>query len=171
MQQDPNNPKLSPPGGEFAWVVTTLKIIFILILLAVFGLGYLVRCATTEVKVKQTYYTYLISPVMKNIPVTVKSVVSLNGCGEASRVGAKYIYNYNGTNPNCGITWDAMIWGRDQVGMPVDSSEYLMLFNEPDRPDQANIPPAEAVDLLYQVESIYQGVKFVSPAPSQGSQT
>lgn len=46
------------------------------------------------------------------------------------------------------------------------NSQYIMGFNEPDRPDQANVPPEDAILPWLILEMLYPDRLLVSPAPS-----
>lgn len=56
-----------------------------------------------------------------------------------------------------------LILGACELG---GNSLYLMGFNEPDRPDQANVVPTDAVVYWLLLEMLYPNRLLVSPAPS-----
>lgn len=89
-------------------------------------------------------------------------------CDDVSATHVAWYYTW-GTEPiRCaGAEAVPMLWGRSAVGEPVSGDgEWLMGFNEPDRPDQANMAPAEAAMLWRQVEHAYVTRRLLSPAPS-----
>lgn len=112
-------------------------------------------------------YTYILMNISRNVPNVGKGAVTLSGCAAPNAIAAKYIYTYGLPNPHCGgIEWTPMLPSAGNIGQTLEPAEWLLLFNEPDRADQANITPADAVPLLRRVEELYTDYKLVSPAPS-----
>jgi hypothetical protein len=57
-----------------------------------------------------------------------------------------------------------MAWGPSSIGMPLSGDPlYVMILNEPDRPDQANVTPEAAVALWVTAEQAYPNRRLVSP--------
>lgn len=61
-----------------------------------------------------------------------------------------------------------MLWGRAQARESLGgNAPYALLFNEPDRADQAAMTPGEAAVLTWQAAAANPGVKWGCPAVSQ----
>ena len=76
-----------------------------------------------------------------------------------------WYYDYLLDPESCGIEAVPMIWDERGVGLPVGgNSPWLMGFNEPDRPGQADISPLEAVPLWAQVEADNPDRLLVAPS-------
>jgi len=90
-------------------------------------------------------------------------------------VGASWFYNWNvnsGLKP-AKARFVPMIWGPQSVNPSAlaqakkGSRGELLGFNEPDRPDQANITPQKACDLWPQLQKT--GLRLGAPAVSWGA--
>lgn len=94
---------------------------------------------------------------------------------DAVILGARWRYNWLYDIPvAAGIESVPMIYSpyvvtlleTEELG---GNSRYLLGFNEPDRPDQANVTPMEAVVPWQQIEAMFPDRLLVSPAPSHES--
>lgn len=77
-----------------------------------------------------------------------------DGCQDARAVGAAWLYDWSPQPPPCdGILSVPMQWGRfDVKSCPALGPGRLAFgFNEPDRPDQANITPERAAELWHRL--------------------
>jgi hypothetical protein len=54
-----------------------------------------------------------------------------------------------------------MSWGGEDPNLPLDYSGYVLLFNEPDRPEQANITPENGVIIYKEFKLKYPQAKWV----------
>lgn len=54
-----------------------------------------------------------------------------------------------------------MSWAGADPNLPIDYNDYVILFNEPDRPDQANLSPAIALVRYKELVQMYPRVKWV----------
>jgi hypothetical protein len=73
-------------------------------------------------------------------------------------VGANWYYTWTSCNvPNC----VPMSWGGEDLNLPLDYSGYILLFNEPDRPEQSNITPENGVAIYKQFKLKYPYAKWV----------
>lgn len=90
-------------------------------------------------------------------------------CEDARQVGARWFYNWWFAPLVCaGIESVPMIRDVSMLGLAVGgNSQWVMGFNEPDRPDQANLAPAQAATLWRQIEMDYPSKRLVAPVPSQ----
>lgn len=89
---------------------------------------------------------------------------------DALKVGASWLYNWSVNPPiiSPNIESIPMIWDEHYIHGPIGgNSSYLMGFNEPDYPGQAELTPEEAAPLWREIEALYPDKKLVSPAPSQ----
>ncbi|KIK55560.1 glycoside hydrolase family 128 protein [Collybiopsis luxurians FD-317 M1] len=87
-----------------------------------------------------------------------------------------WLYNWGDTAPANlpkGIEFVPMQWGKDgvdgfQAKVKASGAKYVLGFNEPERPDQSNIPVADAVTLFkqYLTPLRSQGIKVGAPAVS-----
>lgn len=98
-------------------------------------------------------------------------------CQDVARLGGGWNYNWKTEPiPGCEAGFVPMIWGRFsemdlRMAIPWATwSGWLLGFNEPDRPEQANIAPEEAATLWRQIEEARpSGVGLVSPVTAQGN--
>ena len=111
-----------------------------------------------------------ISPAAPPAPAPSKKGVGMPypDCNDALNAGVSWEYTWGTQPPNCaGIDNVPMIWGAGNVNATITgSSQWLMGFNEPDQPDQSNIPAATAAVAWHQIEQKYPERKLVAPAPS-----
>ena len=88
-------------------------------------------------------------------------------CDDAARTGASWALNWGPTAPDCAeIVGMPMIWGRwDGDCPPLGPGALVLGFNEPDRPDQANMEPDEAARLWQQLTQVcYPDRAWATPA-------
>lgn len=76
------------------------------------------------------------------------------------RTNSSWYYNW-GSCPNISDGCVPMSWGGADPNLPVDYNNYVMLFNEPDRPDQANITPENALIIYKELKLKYTSAKWV----------
>lgn len=99
-------------------------------------------------------------------------------CETARMVGADWYYGWSSWPSQCqqaayleqplpiGVPMIWGDWGNGPVPQ-VAASEFLLLFNEPDLPQQANITPARATELQWRIEQSPLGRRRIgAPAPS-----
>lgn len=86
---------------------------------------------------------------------------------EVAALQVVWVWNWR-TNPplfadieSVPALWDGSVIGQSLGG----NSAWLLGFNEPDRPDQANMTPEAAARAWAQVEQIYPERKLASPQP------
>lgn len=123
-------------------------------------------CVSIPRKLAKPYTAYL--PLIEK-PISKKGIALTYGhCEDARMVGASWEYAWSPSPPVCyGVENTPMIWGIGDINSTVVSnSEWLMGFNEPDRPDQANISPDVAADAWRIIEGMYPNKKLVAPVPS-----
>lgn len=79
--------------------------------------------------------------------------------------GIRWTYDWSAQPPLYpGVESVPMLWGAGNVGQPVGgNSEWLLTFNEPDVPGQANIAPEDAVKIWFVIEQSYPNRRLVSP--------
>lgn len=87
---------------------------------------------------------------------------------DATALGASWLYNWRYNPPvAAGVESVPMIYDTSQVGKTLGgNSSWLLGFNEPDRPDQANLTPEAAATAWRQMEQLYPNKSLVAPAPS-----
>jgi hypothetical protein len=94
----------------------------------------------------------------------------VDNCTGMGNLGSGWYYEWSPVVPMCpGRNWEAvpMLWGAAQVGQPLTgNSPWLLGFNEPDLPRQANITPTKAATLWRKVEALYPNRLLVAPVPS-----
>lgn len=87
-------------------------------------------------------------------------------CEDVAALHASWEYGWGDHPANCpGAENVPMGWN----GVPESiggNSPWLMGFNEPDMPGQANLTPERAAELWHQLEAKYPDKKLLSPAPS-----
>lgn len=142
------------------------------IIILVFALLLLTRSvplskAPRPIAVKETQYVYLLPQIRANVPAAKKGIgMPYADCRQLAALGIRWEYNWSGETWNCaGVENVPMAW----AGVPSDvrgNSEWLMGFNEPDQPGQANLAPGTASALWRAIELRYPGRKLVAPAPS-----
>jgi hypothetical protein len=124
-----------------------------------------------------TYFTYL--PIVMSRELNPKKGVGMTSppCSDISMLAASwYLNGHVRPDPTC-PTLDkrfvpiignaAAMSALSEAIANAQASGWLMGFNEPDLSWQANITPAEAAELWHQIEAQAEGIKLVSPAPSQ----
>jgi hypothetical protein len=116
---------------------------------------------------------YLFLPLAQggtSVQTTPKKGAALTyqDCSSAIAVNASWEYGWSPKPPNCaGIENIPMIWGAGDVNATLGgNSQWVMGFNEPDSGSQANLTPAQAASLWYQIEQMYPDRKLLAPAPS-----
>lgn len=82
--------------------------------------------------------------------------------------GVGWYYNWSVAPPLWpGIESVPMIWDEDYVNKSIGgNSRYILGFNEPDWPGQAELTPAQAVPLWEQIEQLHPGRLLGSPSNS-----
>ncbi len=106
--------------------------------------------------------------------VTAKSFDGGDQALVASGAGWYYTWStaHAGLTTPAGVRFIPTIWGAGSVTSEAlaearSNGPDLLTFNEPDRPDQANLTPTEALDLWPQLMA--SGLKLGSPAVSSGA--
>ena len=112
-----------------------------------------------------SYKTYLPIVHMGGIGTVLHGVgATYRQCNYMPLVGAKWYYDWSTSPPACpGVENIGMLWGRDSVGLPIDSSTVLW-FNEPENNQQSNMTPEVAAQLWNANIGMYVGKKNISPA-------
>lgn len=105
------------------------------------------------------------------LPAIARTVISAQGVGATYAncerlAGHTWFYDWSTDPPDC-FGRVAMIWGRGDVGAEIDT-EWVMGFNEPGMPQQANIDPIEGAILWRQIEQDYPDKRLVSPSAGLG---
>lgn len=86
-------------------------------------------------------------------------------CEDAMRLGVAWQYDWSASPPACACENVPMLWGAGAMGLTIGgNSEWLMGFNEPDVPTQANLTPHAAALLWRQIEQQHPTQRLVSPA-------
>lgn len=115
----------------------------------------------------RTKYVYYF-PQVGHAPESLKKGVGMPyaDCDKLATLGIRWAYNWSSETWNCpGVENVPMAW----AGVPQTvrgNSDWLMGFNEPDRPDQANLTPEQAAIKWRGIEAMYPERKLVAPAPS-----
>ena len=109
------------------------------------------------------------------VPQDVKRGWAGNDSGQANAVNARWYYNW-GYQPVEGIHGEfvPMFWGpygvqkRIDAILGYDDVQYVLGFNEPERPDQADMTVEEAIEKWTMINEGLEGsgIKLVSPAVS-----
>jgi len=117
---------------------------------------------------KQSMVHHLYVPLAYSAPAKKGVGLSYGICSDARAMRAYWQYSWSARPVDCeGIEDVPMIWGEQRMGENVQGdSSYLMGFNEPDRPGQANLVPAYAAELWHMLEAEHPDRLLVSPAPS-----
>ena len=121
-----------------------------------------------------TDYEMYLPMIYSNRPA-LKGVGLSGPCSAVNLLEIDWYYNWIGGPCVAGDPrYVGMIWGRDQMvllsqagAVARQGSGWLLGFNEPDLEVQANISPNEAAELWRQIEQQANGIKLVSPVPSQ----
>lgn len=103
------------------------------------------------------------------IPIMISPINKFGVAGGTEQstkiIGASWFYTWSSANNAQSVEFVPMIWDETHINDKiVSNSEYLLVFNEPDRPDQANISVEDAIILFYEIEEKYPNKKLVSPA-------
>ena len=87
-------------------------------------------------------------------------------CQDVALMNASWEYAWVNGPPNCpGVENVPMIWDEVYVNWPLGgNSDWIMGFNEPDQPLQADLTGQQAAELWYQIEQMYPTRKLLSPA-------
>ena len=105
----------------------------------------------------------------------IKRGLGSGGFGLTESINGRWGYNWNYTRPN---SFDGeyvpMLWGGNDIQTKIDAikgygdTKYVLGFNEPERPDQANLTVDTAINRWTQISSGFAGtgIKLVSPAVS-----
>ena len=76
-------------------------------------------------------------------------------------VGAQWWYGWRRMPGGDGVP---MIWGRGDLGKPINGdAEWVMFYNEPEHPDQANVTPQQAATDWITLLSLYPNRRYTSP--------
>jgi hypothetical protein len=79
---------------------------------------------------------------------------------DLERTNSSWYYNWGTCStipPGC----VPMSWSGTDPNLPTDYSDYILLFNEPDRPDQANLTPETGIIIYKQFKLKYPDAKWV----------
>lgn len=91
------------------------------------------------------------------------------GCAaDMSALGNRWCYSWT-ADPRCAGPYERvpMLWDETHVADAIGGcSEWVMGFNEPDHPGQANLTPEQAVAPWAAVEQTAGGWQLVAPAPA-----
>lgn len=90
-------------------------------------------------------------------------------CADAIKLGASWQYGWSPQPIQCsGIDNVPMMWGASQVESEISESTWLLGFNEPERPEQANLTPQAAAIAWHRIEERFPDRRLVSPATMGG---
>lgn len=109
-----------------------------------------------------THYVFLPMVVRQSPPPKrgVGMPAEHEGCEQPSLVGAVWQYNWGNPLDCPGMDNVPMIW-RGSIPASLNSSPYLLLFNEPNNPDQANLTPQEAAVIAAQAAERFPEKKLI----------
>jgi hypothetical protein len=91
------------------------------------------------------------------------------GCAELADLRVSWAFTWHHTVPDwlegCAIEVIPMIWGaRTTRADLAGNSDWLMTFNEPDHPGQANLSPEQGATAYRLIETWYPDKLLISPA-------
>ena len=111
---------------------------------------------------------HLLMPAIHKANSPKKGVgLSYAHCEDVTGVDATWQYGWSAHPRDCASEDVPMIWGDQQIGDTIGGdSQWLLGFNEPDRPEQANLTPWEAAELWRTLDAEHADLLLVSPAPS-----
>lgn len=118
--------------------------------------------AVASAETATTVYMPLVTATRSKIGIAPGGYVT----GDLELLNAAWSYRWNNEIYSDTIEWVDMIWGARYMDVPIRSN-IILGFNEPDRPDQANLDPLAAAQLWRQIEMRYPYKRLISPAPSQ----
>lgn len=116
--------------------------------------------AVASAETATTIYMPLVTATRSKIGIAPGGYVT----GDLELLNAAWSYRWNNEVFSDTIDWVDMIWGARYMNVPVHSN-IILGFNEPDRPDQANLDPLAAAQLWRQIETRYPDKRLISPAP------
>ena len=97
------------------------------------------------------------------------AAMTTNNCADLARVGARWSYQWHPQPMQCpGVQMIPMIWSLEFFSPTATPSPYLLGFNEPDQPSQADMTPDEGAVAWRKVEDAYPYRMLISPAPAYG---
>ncbi|RPJ40151.1 MAG: hypothetical protein EHM35_00670 [Planctomycetaceae bacterium] len=94
---------------------------------------------------------------LKGVGLDARSGVNLN-CGDSASVGAGWWHNWSPSARGCASPgFVATVYSAAFLGQPAGGSGPMFGYNEPDRPDQANVTAAQAAQATAQMLTLYPG--------------
>lgn len=89
-----------------------------------------------------------------------------NQCDDVKRIGGSWYYSWRREPTICkDVEAVPMLWDEASVDKEIGgNSDWLLGFNEPDLPTQANITPTLAAELWHEIERVYPDKRLVSPS-------
>jgi len=114
------------------------------------------------------YLPLTVSPIRLGQGVTLTHTDQFDSCQDAGQLSVAWAYDWSATPPQCpNQVALPMIWRWRDVGRcpVVGQGPLILLFNEPDRPDQANLPPEFAAEMTrHLTETCFPTRRFATPA-------
>ncbi len=112
-----------------------------------------------------TYTVFL--PLVLASPIGPQGVgLTYLHCGDVALTGSHWYYDWSASPVLCGLEGTEgesvpMMWGATVPSSVGGSSPYLLVFNEPNNPGQANLSPAQAATLVAQVHAQYPAKRLI----------
>lgn len=132
------------------------------IVFATLALSCAAGLAVASAETETTIYMPLVTATRSKIGIAPGGYVT----GDLELLNTAWSYRWNNEVYGDRVEWIDMIWGARYMDVPIHSN-IILGFNEPDRPDQANLDPLTAAQLWRQIELRYPDKRLISPAPSQ----
>ncbi len=83
-------------------------------------------------------------------------------CDDLVKLRTTWFFDWSAHPPSCnGVENVPMIWGRSLPSSAAGNSAWLMVWNEPNNPNQANLSPSEAASLFPTIEQRFSNKKLV----------
>ena len=125
-----------------------------ILILTIIGILICVFIIDSEKFKEQT--KFLLSPPIAGKGIAMPYVFA----EDLERTNSSWYYNWGPCStipPGC----VPMSWSGTDPNLPTDYSDYILLFNEPDRPDQANLTPETGIIIYKELKAKYPNAKWV----------
>jgi hypothetical protein len=149
-------------------------------LFVIFGTLIFWGCQFIERSAEPTVYKNYLPIIVIPTRSALRGAALTGPYSAVGQLGARWYYNWSWKQPPSAPLQDPlfvpMIWGRSSmtnlseiVAIAMAGSGWILGFNEPDYgpPWGCNIDPIEGAVFWHEIEQAAQGVRLVSPAPSQ----